>query len=102
MNGFILKVLKCIPIIFSLSFSLSSFGQNHRYDRYDGPLSMSLGLKSLIIGGIIWGIGMLIILTHKKNEKGVVTSNAWTAKLGGTFAVIGMLLAGFGLIMLGF
>lgn len=96
------RFLKYIPIIFSLTFCLNTFAQNHRYDRYDGPRSISLGFKSLLLGGIIWGIGMLIILMHKKNAKGVVTSDALTAKLGATFVIIGMLIAAFGLVMLGF
>lgn len=96
------KIVKYTPIILLLALSTNLLAQNHRYDRYDGPRSLSLGVKALLLGGLIWGVGMLIIMMHKKNEKGVVTSDAWTAKLGGTFAVIGALIAAFGLIMFGF
>ncbi|WP_157209262.1 hypothetical protein [Mariniflexile maritimum] len=97
------KLLKIFPIIFFLILSMSVFAQNHRYDRYDGPKSPSLGFKSLLVGGLIWGVGMLIIMMHKKDERGVVkNSNSPFATFAAVICVIGGLIAAFGLIMLGF
>lgn len=90
------------PHVLIFLYSSELLSQNHRYDRYDDPGSIGVGIKVLLVGGVIWGIGMAIILMHKKDEKGVVTSNAWTANLGGTLAAIGGIIAAFGLISLGF
>lgn len=97
-----LRLTKYIAIFLSLILSTNVLAQNHRYDRYDGPHSFTVGFKALLLGGVIWGVGMLIIMMHKKNEKGVVTSDAWTATLGGVLAGVGGLIAIFGLIMFGF
>lgn len=83
--------------------SVSLFAQKHRYERYNDPKSTGFGLQILLVGGAIWGFGMLIILSQKKNEKGSVENpNSGIVKFAGTFCVIGGLIAVFGLIMLGF
>ncbi|MEC7783959.1 MAG: hypothetical protein VYB38_11160 [Bacteroidota bacterium] len=98
-----LIVMKKIPIIFFLNLCMIIFAQNHRYNRYDGPKSPNLGFKSILVGGLIWGVGMLIIMMHKKNERGVVeNSSSPFATFAGVICVIGGLIAAFGLIMIGF
>ena len=104
----IIKAIKTIPslfqiIFFILFFNFSGFAQSHRYERYDGPRDGNLGLNCLFVGGIIWGIGMLIGYGIKKNESGTV-QNGQGLHLGivGILCVGGALIALFGLIMLGF
>ncbi|TXI67309.1 MAG: hypothetical protein E6Q46_03370 [Flavobacterium sp.] len=98
-----IKVLIKNQFIFYLFFlSLPTFAQNHRYEPYYGLTDGSLGLKSLVVGGIIWGIGMLIGYGLKKNESGTVKSGqSIHTGIVGVLCIGGMLIALFGLIMLG-
>ncbi|MFS4469800.1 hypothetical protein [Maribacter sp. 2210JD10-5] len=97
------KIVKYTPIILLLVSSTNLLAQNHRYDRYDGPRSLSLGVKCLLIGGVVWGIGMLLGRLLKKDENGTISDGQKTGTgIVGFFVIIGALIAGFGLIMLGF
>lgn len=96
-------MVKYAPTILLLVLSTNLFAQNHRYNRYDGPRSLSLGVKFLLIGGVIWGIGMLLGKLLKKDESGTISDGQKTGTgIVGFFVIIGALIAGFGLIMLGF
>lgn len=98
-----IKVSKKNQFIFYLIFvSLPVFAQKHRYEPYYGLTDGNLGLKSLFFGGIMWGIGMIISYGLKKNESGTVkTGQNMHTGIVGILCVGGMLIALFGLIMLG-
>jgi len=72
------------------------------YRSYDGTLNPALGFTCILIGGISWGLGMLLIRLLGDN-KGKL--NADDKPISG--AIIGILCAGggltflFGLVMIG-
>ena len=97
------KLLKYLPIIIFLISSSSIFAQNHRYDRYNGPSDLNVGVQVLLFGGIIWGVGMLLGKLLKKNESGTVAEGqSFLLGLVGILCVGGGLIAALGLIMFGF
>jgi hypothetical protein len=103
MNIKILKISRySIAFLFLLS-NFSAFAQVHRYERFNGPRDWNIGLKYLLIGGVVWGIGMLLGLGLKKNERGNV-KDGQNMHFGivGVLCVVGMLIAAVGLIMFGF
>lgn len=85
-----------------LSFNV--FAQKHRYERFDtDPKSIGFAFKCVLIGGVIWGIGMILGKFLKKNESGTISEGQ---KIGtgivAFFVVIGAIIAIFGFLMLGF
>jgi hypothetical protein len=95
--------MKYTPALLLLVLSTNLFAQNHRYERYDGPRSLSLGFKALLLGGLIWGVGMLLGTLLKKNESGTVADGqGFLLGIVGILCVGGGLIVAFGLIMFGF
>lgn len=96
---FFMFILVAVLMIMNV---LDSIAQNHRYDRYDGPTDGKLGLECLIIGGIIWGIGMLLGQGLRKENGVIAEGQTFLYRIVGLLCVGGGLIAAFGLIMLGF
>ena len=98
-----MKIQVALLILLFITNKFSALAQNHRTDRYDGPINGEFGLKAICFGALIWLIGMIIIKLHKSNERGSVNNpNAPTVLFGVILAVIGGLSFFLGLIALGF
>lgn len=91
-----------LSIFFFLLTTLSSIAQGYRNAPINKVWDAKLGFKCLLFGGLIWGIGMLLILVLKKNEKGTVENDQFFAPVAGFLCVVGGLTAMLGLILLGF
>ena len=77
--------------------------QFDNYKRYDGPVDISSTFKTILIGGAIWAVGMLIIFIHKRNRKEEEKNkNSSFANLGAALCVIGGLIVAICLAGLGF
>jgi hypothetical protein len=98
-----MKTLVLVITILTMIAKSFAFAQTHRIDRYEGPIDGDLGLKAIGFGALIWLVGMVILKSHKKNERGAVkNSNAPSALFGVILAVIGGLTFFIGLMALGF
>ena len=96
-------IMHVIALISILFYSMPILAQNHRYKRYDGAKDGNIGLKALLIGGAIWGLGMLLGKLFKKNENGkIAEGQSVLYRIVEILVVGGALIAAFGLIMFGF
>lgn len=97
-----MKVLKKISIVFILLSFQYYFGQRHLNGEYSGPVDLSMGLKYIVVGGVTWGIGMLIGLALRKNERGTIEDGQnFLTSIVGILCVGGAILFFFGLIFMG-
>lgn len=90
---------KMSALFFLLALTISSFGQR-RYSRNPGPGDLIGGGKISLIGGIIWGLGMLLVLSvnsvsGKESSNPIKSLGGWLAVIGGLTFILGLLVMGF-------
>lgn len=95
--------LRKIILLCVLVLSEFYFGQRHLNGENYGPVDASLGLKCLVTGGVVWGIGMLLGTFLRKTEDGTVADGQTLYSIvgilcigGGAIAVLGLIFMGFG------
>lgn len=76
--------------------------QGYRNAPINKVWDIKLGFKCILIGGLIWGIGMLFGLGLRKNESGTVKDGQFLTSIVGVLCVGGALTVLLGFILLGF
>jgi hypothetical protein len=93
---------KILFFLFFIAFDCL-FAQRHLNGESYGPIDMSVGLKCLLIGGVVWAIGMLIGLSLRKTENNVIADGqSFLTTIVGIFCIGGMIIIVAGLIFMGF
>lgn len=98
-----MKILKkscCLLLLIAFEIYYS---QRHLNGENYGPVDVSLGLKCLMYGAIIWGVGMLIGFALKKSDKGTIEDGqGFLTFIVGLFCIGGGIIFVGGLIFMGF
>lgn len=88
---------------FFLFVSLKTIAQGYNRNIVNNKVcDIKLGFKCILIGGLIWAFGMLLIFGLKKNERGIIKEGQLLSPIVAVLCVGGGVVAIFGLILLGF
>lgn len=96
-----MNYLRKISLLFGIVLSDLFFGQRHLNGENYGPTDLSLGLKCLVIGGVVWGIGMLLGTFLRKTEDGTVADGQTLTSFVGILCIGGGAIFVLGLIFMG-